>query len=288
MSNYEHKLGKWLKYVQQQVEAVGGAVKEGEPQETPKPEAEPPEAQDQPDSVVVRDRLGRALASEAAEVETASVMADSSLLDERPELLERRPAVFDDTDIPDVEDYLPFLREPELAPEPPPERDQGSLFVSEGTGEPKPVVREPEKPEISREQVRPEPAQRALRRDVAPPAAPELGEVRNLWDQLPRHIQLLVGQYPKEIPQHSYKKFKETREELVARLLDPPLTLEETARVLNVCPTTVRRYTNRGALTHFRTAGNQRRFRLSDVLAFLESTAHPAWGPGSGAWENPS
>lgn len=64
---------------------------------------------------------------------------------------------------------------------------------------------------------------------------------------------------------------KETREELLARLLDPELTLEEAAQVLNVCPTTVRRYTNRGVLPHYRTIGNQRRFRLSQVLAFLES-----------------
>lgn len=68
---------------------------------------------------------------------------------------------------------------------------------------------------------------------------------------------------------------KETREELLARLLDPELTLEEAAQVLNVCPTTVRRYTNRGILSHFRTMGNQRRFRLSQVLAFLESQEAP-------------
>src|SRR5207249_2975324 len=61
--------------------------------------------------------------------------------------------------------------------------------------------------------------------------------------------------------------------ELVRRLLDPPLTLEEVARLLGVCPTTVRRYTNRGCLRHFRTPGNQRRFRLSDVLEFMETKA---------------
>ncbi len=69
---------------------------------------------------------------------------------------------------------------------------------------------------------------------------------------------------------------KETREELLARLLDPELTLEEAAQVLNVCPTTVRRYTNRGVLPHYRTIGNQRRFRLSQVLAFLETQASGA------------
>ncbi len=51
--------------------------------------------------------------------------------------------------------------------------------------------------------------------------------------------------------------------------VDPTLTLEETATLLGVCPTTVRRYTNRGQLPHFRTSGNQRRFRLSDVQEFM-------------------
>ncbi|MEO7719879.1 MAG: helix-turn-helix domain-containing protein [Capsulimonas sp.] len=66
---------------------------------------------------------------------------------------------------------------------------------------------------------------------------------------------------------------EETREELLSRLLDPTLTLEETARMLEVCPTTVRRYTNRGILPHERSQGNQRRFKLSSVLAFMESQA---------------
>jgi excisionase family DNA binding protein len=66
---------------------------------------------------------------------------------------------------------------------------------------------------------------------------------------------------------------RESRDALMERLLDPTLTLEETAVFLGVCPTTVRRYTNRGQLRHFRTSGNQRRFRLSDVLEFLDSRA---------------
>jgi excisionase family DNA binding protein len=75
----------------------------------------------------------------------------------------------------------------------------------------------------------------------------------------------------REIAQKSYKPFRESRADLLQRLLDPMISLEEAARLLNVCPTTVRRYTNRGILTHHRTAGNQRRFKLSDVLAFMES-----------------
>lgn len=76
------------------------------------------------------------------------------------------------------------------------------------------------------------------------------------------------------VARNSYKNFQETREELLNRLLDPQLSLEDTARILNVCPTTVRRYTNKGLLKHLRTAGNQRRFRLSDVLAFMETQTH--------------
>ena len=75
-----------------------------------------------------------------------------------------------------------------------------------------------------------------------------------------------------EVAQNSYKRpFRESRLELIQRLLDPTLSLEDTARLLNVCPTTVRRYTNKGLLRHQRTQGDQRRFKLSDVLAFLEA-----------------
>lgn len=61
----------------------------------------------------------------------------------------------------------------------------------------------------------------------------------------------------------------ETRGELLDRLLDPELTLAEAAKVLEVCPATVRRYADKGVLSHHRTPGNQRRFKLRDVLDFL-------------------
>lgn len=83
--------------------------------------------------------------------------------------------------------------------------------------------------------------------------------------------QVLIGDSAREeVAQNSYGRFKETREEMLKRLLDPIISLEDASRILNVCPTTVRRYTNKGILPHIRTAGNQRRFRLSDVLSFLE------------------
>lgn len=64
-----------------------------------------------------------------------------------------------------------------------------------------------------------------------------------------------------------------TKEELLRRLLDPILTLQETAIILEVSPATVRRYANEKGerrLNCLRTSGQQRRFRLSDVLAFEE------------------
>lgn len=93
-----------------------------------------------------------------------------------------------------------------------------------------------------------------------------------LWNLVPRHLKSLLAVETEGVARNSYtREFKESRVELIQRLLDPTLSLEETARLLNVCPTTVRRYTNRGLLTHHRTTGDQRRFKLSDVLVFLDS-----------------
>lgn len=95
---------------------------------------------------------------------------------------------------------------------------------------------------------------------------------REMAQRSPKYVEMLQQIRDPDVAQNSYKaRFQESREELLQRLLDPLLTLEEASRLLGVCPTTVRRYTNKGALKHLRTQGNQRRFRLSDVLEFLES-----------------
>ena len=89
---------------------------------------------------------------------------------------------------------------------------------------------------------------------------------------LPDSIAFLLAEYDDAVTAKSYGgEFKETRRELIRRLLDPVLTLEETSRLLGVCPATVRRYTNRGWLHHRRTGGGQRRFRLSDVVTFVQA-----------------
>lgn len=312
MGDYDSKLGEWLKYLQQQVKTTDEettetvqSVQQAEKSESvARIENEP---WLDPDKVIVRDRLGRLVPDETEDMDSSTMIIDPSFVERQPEPKVQSAGVFEDSDVPDVEDFLPFLRDPE--PELPPARDRGIgreprfeppippepriepetrsidglSHLVEGTGEPKPIVRNPEPPQMTAESkvvdATPKPSEdtarrtsaRQPRRTMQPPAAPNASEVRELWDKLPRHIQLLVGQSQQEVAQRSYKKFKETREDLVARLLDPTLSLEETARILNVCPTTVRRYTNRGALKHLRTVGNQRRFRLSDILAFLES-----------------
>lgn len=288
MSNYDGELQEWLKYVAQQVKAAG---KPAEVMEEEHPEQNGNGREDElpPQNVIVRDRMGSVSLDSDSVVDAESVIANPTLLEDRPKINDRRARLFDESDMPNVEDYLPFLSEPREQDEPkwaePSPEDQGMLFGIEGTGEPKPVIRTPEPEPVKEEShvvkaeapsvvetppQKPAPV-RAVKRPVLPPVGANAEEVQEMWDKLPRHIQLLVGTSGQEVAQNSYKKFKETRDELVARLLDPTLSLEETARILNVCPTTVRRYTNRGALRHLRTAGNQRRFRLSDVLAFLES-----------------
>ena len=119
------------------------------------------------------------------------------------------------------------------------------------------------------------PTNEVVTEDSQAPSRDEDREGREaLRQRLPNHLRLLMqlASEREEAAQKYYTRdFKESRRELIERLLDPTLTLEETARVLGVVPATVRRYTNRGTLPHHRTVGQQRRFRLSDVLIFLEA-----------------
>lgn len=96
-------------------------------------------------------------------------------------------------------------------------------------------------------------------------------ELQSVWIALPKSVEFLCGFYDDAVTANYYRgEFKESRQELIRRLLDPELSLEETSRLLGVCPATVRRYTNRGWLAHHRTSGGQRRFRLSDIVRFVD------------------
>jgi len=180
----------------------------------------------------------------------------------------------DTMDIPRVEDHIPFLDTPaqtQIRPsviQLPPTAET----LSEWVGDPRPKVREA--------QPKPAPVEstpKVERVRAAVPAASQPNpqssqELQENWNRMPKHLQILFASNGQEVAQNSYKAFRESRGDLVARLLDPIISLEETARILNVCPTTVRRYTNRAMLNHFRTAGNQRRFRLSEVLSFMDKS----------------
>lgn len=96
-------------------------------------------------------------------------------------------------------------------------------------------------------------------------------ELQSVWLALPKSVEFLCGFYDDSVTANYYRgEFKESRQDLIKRLLDPELSLEETSRLLGVCPATVRRYTNRKWLAHHRTSGGQRRFRLSDIVRFVD------------------
>jgi excisionase family DNA binding protein len=218
-------------------------------------------------------------------------------VERKAEPQERAPAAAsadlreDENAVPSIENYIPFLRSkhqtPAEKPVPDPPRALDQLPASqqaaqvtafaqpdqstETAGPSMDVLEEAEPPPPARRFGKPSHRSRRgkhLRAEQTP--APMAAE--EVWDLVPRHLRSLVAMSGDEVTQNSYKRsFKESRIELIQRLLDPTLSLEETARLLNVCPTTVRRYTNRGLLRHQRTGGDQRRFKLSDVLTFLEA-----------------
>jgi excisionase family DNA binding protein len=95
--------------------------------------------------------------------------------------------------------------------------------------------------------------------------------LNDTWTALPKNVAFLCSFFDDGVTKNYYRgEFKESRQELIRRLLDPELSLEETARLLGVCPATVRRYTNRHWLSHHRTEGGQRRFRLSNIVQFVD------------------
>lgn len=313
MANYDNKLGEWFRQLDRREEELKTKKKTGDAQPVAEPVARQVEqvapavpaapVQQTPvvESVVVEEPVAAAPASSVAvAVESCTVVADTKTVDEPAPI----PAIFDETEASPVEDFFSFLSRSE-APAKADEdtfpvaeisRNRGIGHLSEGTGDPRPVVPidrletppvagidkivevEPEpviapKPEpVRQEVIAPAPKPKRVSRKVESSAS-----LQEKWDRMPHHLQTLFGvSAGEEVAQNSYKTFKENRGELIQRLLDPPITLEEAARVLNVCPTTVRRYTNRGILKHFRTAGNQRRFRLSDVLTFMETKGRSA------------
>lgn len=140
-------------------------------------------------------------------------------------------------------------------------------YIGRDNGQPEPVVVEGERKRFKKTQMSaPRPRRAGRRTSKIDP------ELREAWETLPKSVAFLMEFFDDSVTEKYYRgDFKETRNELVRRILDPELTLEETARLLGVCPATIRRYTNRGWLPHHRTQGGQRRFRLSGVVKFVEA-----------------
>jgi excisionase family DNA binding protein len=307
MANYDTKLGEWFKQVEKRAEELLARKRAvdtpqdaeeatGTPRQVVSAEIEAPAA---PRSKEIPPPSGGIPSSggiSESRPQEQTARADSSVLtavdirevavaDEpepaAPARRDRGPALFDDPEIPPVEDFFSFLsrsgaREVEPKEEQPPAPDvpenQGMLTLAEGTGTPRPITTtQEEAAEPAALAAEPKPAVELTQPPAKPEQAAQVFTAEQRWERVPQHLHILFDGEVQEIAQHSYKTFKESRTSLIERLLDPSVTLEDAARLLNVCPTTVRRYTNRGVLKHYRTAGNQRRFRLSDVLAFMES-----------------
>ena len=291
MANYDNRLEEFYKQVEAQEQALK-ARKTGDVapiQEEMKPVVGEADVAPPIRKLEIEGPAREAPASVVATVETVGVVADTSLagpaVEEQPAHEESVAKLFPEEEAPQVEDFFSFLNR--SAEQPVVEEVEEHVFelpkeprlnMSEGTGEPRPIIPTPppapaQPVEVPKVEAR---VEMELPLESEPPQQKPQPEqsagVQANWDRMPRHLQTLFGSTGKEVAQHSYKAFKETREDLIQRLLDPTVSLEEAARILNVCPTTVRRYTNRGVLKHFRTAGNQRRFRLSDVLVFMEGT----------------
>lgn len=323
MANYDNKLGEWFKQLDKREKELKAKKQTDEP-EVPKAEPAAQSTWQAPaapvSQVVVHEPVSSAPASTVAQaVETRTVVAETTKIEQpqmgcvetavevaaEPVQAKVSTSIFEDTDIPPVEDFLSFLNRTEEAPRVEPDtfdvvetsRHRGIGHLSEGTGEPRPIIPDKllEEPPVlgidkcveeikEVAEVVPAPEIESIVEEFTVPVSkpkPEPRSARRLesarslqekWDRMPHHLQTLFGvSTSEEVAQNSYKAFRESRSELIQRLLDPQISLEEAARVLNVCPTTVRRYTNRGVLKHYRTAGNQRRFRLSDVLTFMET-----------------
>ncbi len=137
----------------------------------------------------------------------------------------------------------------------------------EGTSEPAEIEKEPP---AATEELPPEPSEAA---SAASDTAERYADVQQIVAEVTergdeaqsRRLQALLARQqrlPLDVASSASDstsgqgRVKQTREELIERLLDPTLTVSD--------------YTKRGVLNCFRTPGNQRRFKLSDVLDFME------------------
>ncbi len=256
-------LNDWYRYLESQFVEEEQKVREASP---PAPTA-PAQAEE---SVDKREQLPiepeRSLEEQATShpIE-ASAPIETSMGESRTPLIAPHSAyALVSIRVPDFLAFVPLLREELGLPAPEPIQE-GTRAVIEPAGM-QPSA-SPESPAESAPRLRKHRGKKSADPEQLIP--PEMDEI---WAKLPRYLRYLAEWSDDSVTDKYYPvRGRESREELIARLTDPVLSLEEVARLLGVCPATVRRYTNRGWLRHFRTEGNQRRFRLSDIVAFLEA-----------------
>jgi len=252
-------LSDWYRYLESQFVEGERAVQEGQPPSQPTAHAGsemPPPASASPEPADLSQPVS-ALPEPSEQSQPASHTEREAPHAEPPLGRAQEAYALVSLRIPDFLAFVPLLRE-ELglpAPEVPPAQAAVSVAETRDTSretEPKARLRKHRPKQTDPEQLIP----------------PQMDEI---WAKLPRYLRYLAEWSDDSVTDKYYPvRGRESREELIARLTDPVLSLEDVARLLGVCPATVRRYTNRGWLRHFRTEGNQRRFRLSDIVAFLE------------------
>ncbi|HEY3396519.1 MAG TPA: helix-turn-helix domain-containing protein [Armatimonadota bacterium] len=190
-----------------------------------------------------------------------------------PELIESPAPEAEEADQPLVPDHAPVGEELLAAPAPPP----APLLPFDVEAEEEAAVLAsplyPAAPEPPVEELFEAPIAGSARRQAEAVAALQVSDFqsRRLQALLAKQQRLpLEVEEPEAPARRGTPEPAESREDLIERLLDPVLSINEAATLLGVCSTSIRRYTNRGVLRCFRTPGNQRRFRLSDVLDFME------------------
>ncbi len=239
-------LEQWYRYLESQFESESRSAaepkQEASPVELETPDGEPPKAEAPAPALEPAPPRATPLASQPV------APAPQAPPDPHPAQISIR--------VPHILEFLPMLR-----PEGEPLTEAVAQMEStEAASEPP-----SDGPRLRKRKRRPKIDPNA----IVPP------EIDEIWAKLPRYLRYLAEWTDDSVTRKYYPaRIRESREELIARLTDPVLTLEETARLLGVCPATIRRYTDRGWLRHFRTGGNQRRFRLSDIVAFLEEQAN--------------
>jgi excisionase family DNA binding protein len=129
-------------------------------------------------------------------------------------------------------------------------------------------------PEVIEPTVEEEPAKKAKGKKKKGRKKKEREDELELFDSVNEHQTISR--------QRLTRKSKIVREELIEKLLDPVISLEEAATLIGVCKTTVRRYTNKGELECLRTPGQQRRFKLSQVLEFVKKREAEQKSKGAG------